>query len=98
MRFEWDAIKSRRNLGKHRISFATASLVFEDPNVLVQRDRIVEHEERWQALGLIGGAVIVLVAHTYREEDGEEVVRIISARKATAAEREAYEEAYEKPS
>jgi uncharacterized DUF497 family protein len=98
MRFDWDAIKSRRDLAKHRISFETASLVFEDPHGLVRKDHVVGGEERWQALGLIGGAVIVLVAHTCREEDGEEVVRIISARKATAAERKAYEEAYEKPS
>jgi uncharacterized protein len=94
MRFEWDEVKSDRNLAKHRISFETASLVFEDPYVLVRKDRVVEGEERWQALGLIGGAVIVLVAHTYREEDGEEVVRIIFARKAAVPERKEYEEAY----
>jgi len=98
MRFEWDEFKSSRNLAKHRISFETASLVFEDPHVLVREDRIVEGEERWQALGFIGDAVIVLVVHTYREESGEEVVRIISARKAAAAERKAYEEAHEKSS
>jgi hypothetical protein len=94
MRFQWDEVKSDRNLAKHRISFETASLVFEDPHVLVREDRVVDVEERWQALGLIGGVVIVLVAHTYHEEDGEEVVRLISARKAAASERKAYEEAY----
>ena len=94
MRFEWDEGKSGRNLAKHRISFETASLVFEDPHVLVREDRVVGGEERWQALGLIGGTVAVLVVHTHREEDGEEVVRIISARKAAAPERKEYEEAY----
>jgi len=94
MRFQWDEVRSGRNLAKHRISFETASLVFEDPHVLVREDRVVDGEERWQALGLIGGVVIVLVAHTYHEEDGEEVVRLISARKAAASERKAYEEAY----
>ena len=94
MRFQWDEVKSDRNLAKHRISFETASLVFEDPHVLVREDRVVDGEERWQALGLIGGVVIVLVAHTYHEEDGEEVVRLISARQAAASERKAYEEAY----
>lgn len=89
MRFQWDEVKSGRNLAKHRIS-----LVFEDPHVLVREDRVVDGEERWQALGLIGGVVIVVVAHTYHEEDGEEVVRLISARKAAASERKAYEEAY----
>ena len=94
MRFQWDEVRSGRNLAKHRISFETANLVFEDPHVLVREDRVVDGEERWQALGLIGGVVIVLVAHTYHEEDGEEVVRLISARKAAASERKAYEEAY----
>jgi uncharacterized DUF497 family protein len=98
MRFEWDEVKSSRDLAKHRISFETASLVFEDPHMLVREDRIIEGEERWQALGLIGGAIIALVVHTYREESGEEVVRIISARKAAGPERKAYEEAYEKTS
>jgi uncharacterized DUF497 family protein len=42
-------------------------------------------------MGLIGGAVVLLVAHTVEERDGEEVIRIISARKATAHERRAYE-------
>jgi len=55
---------------------------------------MVEGEERWQTLGMIGGAVVVLVAHTYREEAGEDVIRIISARKATSFERRAYEEAH----
>jgi len=50
----------------------------------------VEGEERWQTLGAIGGEVVVLVAHTHVEEDGEEVIRIISARKATPLERKAY--------
>jgi len=95
MRFEWDEGKNRRNIAKHRISFETARLVFDDPRVLLQRDRIVDGEERWQALGLIGGAVVILVAHTIRQERAEEVIRIVSARKAAAAERRAYEEAYE---
>jgi uncharacterized DUF497 family protein len=94
MRFEWNEVKSSRNLAKHRISFETASLVFQDLHVLIREDRVIEREERWKALGLIGGVVIVLVVHTYRERGGEEVVRIVSARKAAAAERKAYEEAH----
>ena len=92
MRFEWDEGKNRRNLAKHHLSFETAQLVFEDPRIHVQEDRVVAGEERWQALGLIGGMVVVLVVHTYREEDGEEMIRIISARKAAAPERRAYDE------
>lgn len=89
MRFEWDEAKNRRNRVKHRISFDTAQAVFDDPDHLSLQDRTVEGEERWQTLGLIDGVVVVLVAHTYRE-DGE-VVRIISARKATPLERSVYE-------
>lgn len=95
MRIEWDESKNRRNLAKHGISFETAQLVFDDPCMLVQQDRVVEGEERWQSLGLVAGVVVILVVHTYREEDGEEVVRIISARKAAAPERKAYEEAHQ---
>ena len=95
MRFEWDEAKNRRNLAKHRISFETAKLVFEDPHALSVQDRTVEDEERWQSLGRVGGVVVVLVAHTYREENGEEVIRLISARKTTPLERRAYEKNYE---
>jgi uncharacterized protein len=61
MRFEWDEAKNRRNLAKHRISFETAKLVFEDPHALSVQDRTVEDEERWQSLGRVGGVVVVLV-------------------------------------
>ena len=93
MRFEWDEAKNRRNRVKHRISFETAIAVFDDPSSLSILDRVVEDEERWQTLGLIDGVLVVLVAHTCREEEGEEVIRIISARKATPRERSWYEKA-----
>lgn len=92
MRFEWDETKNRRNLGKHKISFETARLVFDDPHALSYREREMDGEGRWQTLGRIGGSITVLVAHTYWEEDGEEVIRIISAPNATLSERRAYEE------
>jgi uncharacterized DUF497 family protein len=90
MLFEWDEVKNRRNLGKHKISFETARLVFDDPFALNLRDRVVDGEERWQILGMIRG-VVVVVAYTYREEGEDWITRIISARKATSAERRAYE-------
>ncbi len=96
MRFEWDEVKNRHNLGKHKIGFETARLVFDDPYALSIQHRVVGGEERWQTLGMIRG-VIVVVAHTYREEGEEELIRIISARKATPAERKAYEEGHEAP-
>jgi hypothetical protein len=93
MKFVWDENKSRRNLAKHKVGFETATLVFDDPRAVSRLDRIEEDgEERWQTLGLAGGIVILLVAHTYREEEGEEVIRIISARKATPNERKVYEQ------
>jgi uncharacterized DUF497 family protein len=95
MRFEWDVHKDRINRRKHKVSFATAVLVFDDPAHLSVQDRSVDGEERWQTLGCAGGVVILLVAHTWREADGEEVVRIISARKATVQERRRYEKASE---
>ena len=93
MRFVWNEEKSRSNRAKHKVSFETAVLVFEDPYALSIPDGIVEGEQRWQTLGLVGGVVVLLVAHTVEEEDGEEVIRIISARKATPRERMIYEQA-----
>jgi len=54
-------------------------------------ERIVDGEQRWQTVGLAGGVVLLIVAHTYRDEGNEEVVRIISARRATRKERRDYE-------
>ncbi|MFB3920404.1 MAG: BrnT family toxin [Terriglobia bacterium] len=94
MRFEWDEQKSRSNLAKHQVSFETATLVFDDPFALSIYDRTVEGEDRWHTLGLVGGVVILLVVHTHTAEDEEEVIRIVSARKATPREREIYEQAH----
>ena len=95
MRYEWDENKNERNLEKHGLSFETASLVFDDPNALSIPDRIENGEERWQTIGMIENIVIVMVAHTIKleTESQEEIIRIISARKATRAERREYEEA-----
>ena len=96
MRFEWDEAKNGRNIAKHKISFETAKLAFEDSYALSVQDRVVAGEERWQTLGMIGEGIVVLVAHTYREDRGDEVIRIISARKATSPERKAYEDGCER--
>ena len=90
MRFVWDKEKDRRNRAKHKVSFETPVLVFEDLNALSAQDRFVEDEERWQTLGQVGGMVILSVAHTSYEENGEEIIRIVSARKATPRERRIY--------
>ena len=87
MRFEWDEEKNRANVGKHRVSFDATRIVFEDPRQLAIQDRYEGGEERRQTIGLVRGITILLVAHTWREEEGEDVIRIISARKATPVER-----------
>ncbi len=99
MRYEWDQRKNRRNQRKHGISFELAALVFEDENCLIRQDRVDESgEQRWQALGAVslepGSALILLVAHVLREEehDGEEIIRIISARRADKNDVRRYQE------
>ncbi len=91
-KFEWDESKSRSNADKHHVSFETAALVFDDPNILSVLDQRFDYdEERWISIGMAAGLVVLTVAHTAREnDDGEEIIRIISARKATNAERERY--------
>jgi uncharacterized protein len=93
LRFEWDPIKARLNHQKHGISFEDAMHVFEDPYALFEQDRIDETgEPRWQAIGFSGGVAVLLVAYTVREEGTDEVVRLISARRATRKERNRYEQ------
>jgi uncharacterized DUF497 family protein len=92
LRWVWDPRKNRSNQRAHGLSFETAMLVFDDP-LAASRPDPSTNEERWQTIGAIG-RVIVFVIHTWPEPDnsGEDVGRIISARKATAHERKAYEE------
>ena len=97
MRFEWDEQKARQNRRKHDIGFDTAVLVFDDPYALSQRDFSVEDEQRWVTLGAIGPGSILLVVHTSYQEEGEEIVRIISARAAESHERKVYEETHKRP-
>ena len=96
MRFIWDEHKNRRNRSKHKVSFETAVLVFDDPHAISIQDRFVQGEERWQTLGLIEGVIVMLVAHSIEVEGDEETIRIISARKATPREREIYAQSQQK--
>jgi len=92
VRFEWDEAKARTNERKHGVNFEDAMLVFADPYALVEQDRTVDGEVRWQTLGLAGGIVLLLVAHTVRNEQDDEIIRIISARRAVRKERKRYDE------
>jgi uncharacterized DUF497 family protein len=68
--------------------------VFDDPNHLSMQDRFEDGEERWQTLGLISARLVLLVAHAIEDNQGEETIRIISARKATRIERQRNEQGY----
>jgi len=93
LRFTWDATKAASNRRKHNISFEIAARAFADPFALSEQDRIEEGEYRWTTIGSVEGLIILLVAHTvHGEEDGIEVIHIISARRATRSERRRYEQ------
>lgn len=94
MKFTWDENKNAINKTKHGISFETAKLVFNDPLHISIQDRYENGEDRWQTLGVINGIAVVLVAHAIYEENHVEIIRIISARKATQQERKSYEQAH----
>ena len=91
-RFEWDPTKAANNLRKHGVSFETAVRIFADPYALAELDRIEDGEERWKTIGVVEGVLTVTVAHTVREQDDIEVIRIISARRGSRRERRRYEE------
>ena len=90
--FEWDEQKADTNFRKHGIRFVDAARVFDDPFAVTDQDRIESGEQRWQTVGMADGYLLILVAHTLRfEDEGIEVVRIISARRVDRAERRRYE-------
>ena len=93
IRFEWDPVKASRNERKHGITFEDAVCVFDDPYSLFEQDRTDERgEQRWQAIGLVAGIIVLLVVHTIREDGPDEIVRIISARRATREESVRYDQ------
>ncbi len=91
LRFDWDERKNRANRTKHGIWFEEAQSVFDDPRARLFHDpEHSEEEERFILLGMSFAARVLIVVHCYREQ--EQVVRIISARKATRKEAGFYEE------
>jgi uncharacterized protein len=93
MRIEWDQAKNKINQAKHGIDFDTAKLVFDDPCCVTFVERVTDGEERWHAIGSIENIIILVVVHTYRQEVSDEVIRVISARRATRRERKLYAQA-----
>lgn len=97
LKFQWDSAKNAENKIKHGISFVEAMSVFYDENALLIDDpEHSEKEERYILLGISTRGNVLVVVHCYRKND--EIIRIISARKATKNECLSYEKGidYEK--
>ena len=94
LRFEWDARKNRENQKKHGVSFEEAHTVFFDERgVEFHDERHSEGECRFLLLGMSARLRILMVCHCLRE--GGDVIRIISARRATRTEQQYYPEGEE---
>lgn len=92
MKIEWDTEKERTNIRKHGITFEQAAYVFSDTFALNKYDEEHSHEEdRWILLGKSLNETILVVVHIFRSNSSTELVRIISARKATKREQLAYQ-------
>ena len=85
MRFEWDERKRLSNLAKHGVDFADLEPVFAGDTVTVIDDRFDYSEHRFISLALLNG-IVLAIAHT----ETDEVIRFISARRATTYEKEVY--------
>uniref|UniRef100_A0A7V4G6V7 BrnT family toxin n=1 Tax=Desulfobacca acetoxidans TaxID=60893 RepID=A0A7V4G6V7_9BACT len=87
MKYQWDPEKARANVKKHRVEFADAVGVFEDPRAITLEDPDPEGEQRFVSIGMDFLGRIIVVVYTYRGE----ALRLISARKATKKEVSMYE-------
>jgi uncharacterized DUF497 family protein len=86
--FEWDDEKAKSNLKKHGVSFDEAATIFNDPRIATISDPDhSEDEERYVSIGMSVIMRLLSVIHTFRKER----IRLISARKATKAEKKNYE-------
>lgn len=88
MEIESDQEKADRNLVKHGVGFDEAATVLLDPMALVREDDDAKGEARFVAVGMSAGGRLLTVCYTLRRRD---VIRLISARKATTNERRHYE-------
>lgn len=86
LEFEWDEAKARINLEKHKVSFLTAAAIFSNERLERIDDREEYGELRWIALGRVD-EVVYRVVFTWR---GENLIRLISAQKASKDEQEIY--------
>ena len=92
MKYEWNKDKSTLNKEKNGVSFEEAKKVFDDALHISKLDKRFSYfEERWITLGSTKKHKILLVANLFFSDEGEEIIRIISARKANKQERRSYE-------
>lgn len=92
MIFEWDDNKNSVNIKNHGISFEQAQEVFDDPMQLSKLDhRFNYREERWVTLGSTKNQKLLVVANLFFSDEGDEIIRIISARGANSKEVRYYE-------
>jgi hypothetical protein len=92
MKFEWDEKKNKANFRKHKVRFEDACYVFSDMYALNKFDeKHSDYEDRWIMLGRspLSNKILIIV-HTYIHDEENEIVKIISARKATSKEQQAY--------
>ena len=92
MRFEWDEDKCKENVRKHGFDFADAWKVFSAPMLTEIDEREDYGEDRWIGIGMLDARIVVVVFNE-REDGDEEIIRIISLRKALTHERTKYEQA-----
>jgi uncharacterized protein len=90
--FSWDTRKAIINFEKHRVSFEEAATIFADPEGLNWQDSVHSAQEaRYKRVGMsVGGNILITVYTVRRTKDGKETIRIISARRASRKERQAY--------
>ena len=87
--FEWDPKKNLSNKRKHGVSFKEAETAFSDEKALLIHDPDhSDEEDRFILLGLSYKLRVLVVCHCYRE--GDDIIRIISARKADRSEQKQY--------
>jgi len=92
VKFEWDEKKNELNKRKHGVSFEEACEIFNDPLHIAMLDERYNYlEERWITIGQTAESELVVAANLYFDKNGDECIRIISARKATQRERSQYE-------
>ena len=96
MNYEWDTDKEKKNIKNHNgITFNLASKVFNDVWAIDEFDELhsTENELRFTIIGLAENKLLRVTFAVITEENGEELIRIISARKAIGKDKESYEKA-----